>query len=234
MMNYINNYRKMSFEEKAITNTFISIIFNGLMAVLKFILAIFNGFFFIVAGIINVLVLASKLHCYLGVKYPNLKSFKYRNKMTSILLILAGVQYVIYMLRLIIFDIEIMDYGIILGITIALVSFIELSLSIKGCFNACGKGHYFRNIKLISLSSALTAIVLTEVALLSFSHDGDANFINGVVGSIVGVIIILIGIYMQIAPSISIIDKIHNVYKFNGENRFLSDKVEFKLTKSKF
>jgi len=235
MVNLINKYRSMSFEEKTIFTSKFSIIFNAFMALCKFIMAFFTSMFFIAAAIVNILVAGSKMQCYLGEKYPEKKSFDYRNKMIGFLLLCAGLEYTIYMARLIFTNTEVMQYSMFLGIMVATVSFIEMGIAIKGCFNSFGKGHYYRNIKLISFCSALTAIVLTEIALTSFASEVDTRVLNGLFGMSVGVIIILIAIYIFIAPQISIVDREHNVYKIKkGCKELNENKIEIPLTFSKF
>lgn len=232
-MNFVNKYRGFSFEDKAIFTTKFSIISNAIFAVFKIILSIFYGVFFLVAGIINIATMIAKLECYLGIKRPNIKSFKYRNNMISIFLMLAGIEYAIYMSRLIFTDTETMKYSMFLGICIACVSFIEMGFAIKGCFNSFGKGHYYRNTKLISLCSAMNAMVLTEIALMSFAAEGNYNLLNGLFGLAVGIITILIGIYVWFAPKISIVDREHNVYQ--AINSPIEDnEIIIKLTNSKF
>jgi len=231
----IKYYRSLPFEEKTILTSKLSILMNLLLGIGKVILSFFFGIFFLVAGIVNFCIMFTKLECYLGVKYPDKKSFEYRNKCIAIFLFIAGLEYVIYMARMVFTDIKIMDYDMILGIIIACVSFVELAIAIRGCFNSLGKGHYYRNIKLTSLCSALTAIVLTEVALTSFASETDLRVINGIVGMIVGIIIILISIYVFIAPRISIVDKEHNVYKLKeGYECIKKEQIKIKLTNSKF
>lgn len=198
-------------------------------------MSFFFGLFFLVAAIVNFFVMLAKLECYLGEKYPNKKSFEYRNKCVGSFLLIAGIEYVIYMARMIFTNVSIMNYDMILGILVACVSFVELAIAIKGCFSSYGKGHYYRNIKLISLCSALTAIVLTEVALTSFASETDLRVTNGIVGMVVGIIIILISIYIFIAPKVSIVDKEHNVYKLKEGKELVKDQeIKIKLTNSKF
>lgn len=235
MVKLIDKYRSLSFEGKTIFTTKISILMNLCLGIGKIILSFFMGVFFAVAGIVNICIVMAKSECYVGVKEPHNKSFNHRNKFISAFLFVAGLQYSIYMGRLIFTDISIMDYDMILGISIACVSFVELAIAIKGCFNSFGKGHYYRNIKLISLCSALTAIVLTEVALTSFAAEGDTRLINGIVGMLVGIVIILISIYIYYAPRVSIVDREHNIYRLiNGNNSINEEKVNIKLTNSKF
>jgi len=235
MLKIINKYRVLSFEEKTIFTTRFSILLNFLLAIGKVILSFFFSIFFLVAGIVNFFIMLTKLECYLGVKYPSKKSFDYRNKMIGIFLLVAGLEYAIYMARMIFTNVAIMNYDMILGIIIACVAFVELAIAIKGCFNSLGKGHYYRNIKLTSLCSALTAIVLTEVALTSFASETDLRVVNGLVGMIVGIIMILISVYVFVAPRVSIVDREHNVYKLKEDGEGIKDEeIRIKLTNSKF
>lgn len=232
MKKFIIKYKNYSFEEKTLFSAKFSILFNASLAIGKIVLGLFHSIFFLVAGIINVLMMMSKLECYLGVKYHHLKTFKYRNIATGIFLILAGIQYAIYMGRLIYSNVETMKYGGFLAVSIATVSFIEMGIAIYGCFKAYGKGHYYRNFKIINLSSAITAIVLTEVALMSFASDMDSRLINGIFGLVAGIIIVLLGTFVIIAPKISIVDRVHNIYKIINNQYDLKDEFRITLTHS--
>ena len=234
MIKIVNYYRSLSFQEKTVFTAKLSILMNLILGIGKTILSFFFGVFFLVAAIVNYFIMLTKLECYLGIKYPNKKSFEYRNKCIGIFLFIAGLEYAIYMGRMIFTNVSIMDYDMILGIIIACVAFVELTIAIKGCFNSYGKGHYYRNIKLTSLCSALTAIVLTEVALTSFASETDLRFVNGLVGMIVGIIIILISIYVFISPRVSIVDKEHNIYKLKKGIEPIKEDIRIKLTNSKF
>ena len=232
---YVNKYRGVPFEERTLFSCKLSIFLNSALAVGKFLLSFFFGIFFLVAAIVNVCIVIAKLECYLGVKYPNKKSFQFRNNMIGVFLLLAGAQYAIYMARLIFTDVDIMNYDMVLGISIACVSFVEMAIAIKGCFSSFGKGHYYRNIKLVSLCSAMTAIVLTEVALTSFASETDTRLMDGLFGVIVGILIILVAIFIFIAPRVSILDREHNVYKLKqGFEKIEEETIKIKLTNSKF
>ena len=232
MVKFINNYRALSFEDKTIFNTKFSIIFNLIMATGKIVLSLFMGVFFLIAGIINICLGGAKFYCYRGVKYPHKRSFIFRNRIIGGFIIVGGMQYAIYMARLIFTDTKVFEYDIMLGIIIALISFIEIAVAVKGCINASGKGHYYRNIKLVNMCSASTAMVLTMIALLAAVGEGDYRFVCGLTGMIVGIGIVLIGIYVLYAPLISIVDRRHNVYKCN--NDLEEGDFEVLLTSSKF
>lgn len=235
MFKLIKKYRNLSFEDKTLFAALFSVFTNILLAVGKFILSFNYGIFFVVAGILNILIMMAKLQCYMGVRRSHKLSFKHRNMLVSFFLLLAGLQYSIYMARLVFTDIAVREYGQFLAVSIALVSFVEMGIAIKGLFNSLGTGHYYRNIKLINLCSALTAIVLTEIALTSFASEFDTRIINGIFGMSVGAIIVLISIYIFFAPKISIVDREHNIYKAIDENKLINySDVKITLTHSKF
>lgn len=234
MKKIIQKIKSFTFQEKAIYSTRLSVITNTIFAIAKIILSFFQGVFFLVAGIFNIFVAISKLHCYIGARYGSEEKFAFHNRMIGIFLFLAGLQYGIYMARLIFTDIAVMEYDMFLGIAVATISFVELGFAIKGMFNAYGKGHYFRNIKLINFCSSLTAIVTTEIALTSFASEVDTRFMNGLFGIIIAFIIILISIYVLIAPKISIVDREHNVYVLKeGKEKLKEETLVMQLTFSK-
>lgn len=234
MLKYINKYRMMSFKEKTLFSTKVSVIFNLFLALGKIVLSFFFGVFFLVAGIVNLFIMLAKVQCLMGEMFPHRAPFKKRNMLIGLFLMFAGIEYGIYMARLIFSDVNVMNYDMFLGIAIAFVSFVEMGFAIKGCFNSYGKGHYYRNIKLINLCSALTAIVLTEIALTSFAAQTDTRLINGIFGIGISFVIILISIYIFIAPKVSIVDRKHNVYKKIDDEIDNKSMIEIKLSNSRF
>lgn len=230
---WINRYRSMTFENKTEFMLKFSIFSNASFAIGKIILSLFQGVFFFVAGVLNIFIMMSKLECFLGIRNNNKEEFNKRNTLIGLFLLFAGLQYAIYMARLIFSDVETMKYGMILGISIACISFVELGFAIKGIFDVQGKGHYYRNIKIINLCSALTAIVLTEVAIMSFASNVDSRFIDGLFGVVVGFIIVLISIFVFVAPKVSLVDKEYNEYKMIDDSAIKED-VCIKLSNSKF
>ena len=68
MLKIINQYRGLSFEDKTIFTTRLSILINFVLGIGKAILSIFFGIFFLVAAIVNFFITLTKLDCYLGIK----------------------------------------------------------------------------------------------------------------------------------------------------------------------
>ncbi|MDE6656156.1 MAG: hypothetical protein K2J85_04110 [Anaeroplasmataceae bacterium] len=234
MLGLVKRYRALSFEDRTIFNARFSIIFNLLLAIGKIILGFFANTVFFVTAVVNVFMMLSRFECYLGATRPHRRSFRYRNNFVGTFLVLAGVGYTIYMVLLLFSVFKTRDYNMAIGIAIAFVSFVELGVAIRGCLNAYGTGHYYRNIKMINLCSALTAIALTEMAILSFADETDTRVFDCWFGIGVGILIIILGIYVFIAPMVSIIDRKHNVYKMTENSDLREDRFKFKLTNSKF
>lgn len=235
MLGLVKRYRALSFEDRTIFNARFSIIFNLLLAIGKIILGFFANTVFFVTAAVNIFMVLSRVECYLGVTKPQRRSFRFRNNFVGTFLILAGIEYTIYMFLLLFSVFETRDYSMAIGLIIALVSFVELGVAVRGCLNAYGRGHYYRNIKMINLCSALTAIALTEMAIMSFASETNTKWFDCWFGIIVGIIIIMLGIYIFIAPIVSIIDRKHNVYQMTENSDLLTeDRFKFKLTNSKF
>ena len=233
-MRLIDKFKSMSYEERCIFTVKFSITLNSILALGKFGLAIYKlDVFFFVAGVINILLMLAKVQCYSGIKL-NKKADDTTNLLVALFLGLSGMQYTVYMSRLIFNDVPLNDYGPIISVLIAAVAFTELGIALYGCFKVAGKGYFLKNVKLINFSSALTAIVLTEVALMTFAEtDMNLELISGLFGVIVGIIIFLIAVYVLIQAKVSILGKERNVYKYiNGD--FKQEKISIKLTDSKF
>lgn len=212
MKNLLQKYRQLKPQPRAAISALISVVCNGVLALGKFVFAIFKGVFFLTSGLINIFFGFAKLECFFGLKKHDDQSFKYRNIKVGSFLLVAGIQYVIYMLTLMLDKRAAMHYTDFLSINIALIAFVELGIAIYGMFKIGGKGHYYRDIKLINLCSALTALMWAEVALLSFTTGVENMFISGLSGVIVGSIIIMVAVYIFFAPKVSLIDREHNVY----------------------
>lgn len=232
MKQWILKYRLMTFEQRTIFNTRFSIGFNAFLALVKFSVSFIN-LALLVSGIVNIFLMLAKLVCLRGVTSPRKRGFKKRNTLIAIFLLLAGLQYTGYMSLLIFTPVQSTNYYMSIGIVIAFCSFVEMGIAIRGCFVASGRGHYYRNIKLISLCSALTAIALTEMAITSFADPNPNKFYDGICGVCVGAIIILIGIYIYFAPKISILDHRYHRYIMTTNSHFEKDDLILDLTNSR-
>ncbi len=221
MIELIKKYRDLSLEVRSRYFALFSLISNAVLATFKIILSVYKGVFFLVSGLINVIVIVSKLMCYQGLKDESDEQFKKRNIVTGIFIILMGIQYGIYMSRMIFTNIVVMNYGMRLGIIIACVSFVEMGIAIRGLFKGKGRNRYFHNLKVINFCSAMTAMVLTAIAITSFASEDDPRIFNGILGLVVSTIIVFIGVYVLIIPRYSIVGKEVQLFIGVGEQEVL-------------
>lgn len=232
-MGIIRKLKTLSYEKKTLVMTLVSIGLQVLLTIGKFVLSIFEGVFFFVAAVVNIFAILAKVQTCLGIAYPNKRSLEFRNNLTSLFVCLMGIVYSVYMSRLLFTDIEVRSYGMILGILIACISFVELGLSIHGCVRAYGKGHYLRNAKLIDLCITITALVLTEIAITSFASSENTRIMDGTFGVVAGLLIVIIGIYMYAAPKLTIEEHRFNIYLIPRNDIKQYEKIKIQLTHSK-
>lgn len=211
-------FNKFNYEKRTEYLALYSSILNGLIAIAKIILAyVFKdsgGGFFAVSGLVNIFMLLAKAECFKGMRFNDPNDFKRRNFVVSLFLFISGIIYILYMGRLFFYDTMHIDYPFWLNIVIACVAFVEIILSVRGLFTVRGRGHFYRNIKVINLAGALLAMALTQIVLLSATHDGVANnVVDGITGVSVGGFILILAIFIWISPKISILDKSIREYK---------------------
>ena len=118
--------------------------------------------------------------------------YKHLARMASFILI-GSIVYVVYMTRLF-FISSTYNYGEIPAITIAAVSFAEITLSVIHLKKA--KGALFAGLRCVNLTSAFTAMVLTQVAILSFADETDCSVYNAISGTVFGCLCFALAIVM--------------------------------------
>ncbi len=212
----IKKFKDMTFEEKTEFNTFFSVCLNIIFSIGKSVITIITGsFMFLISASVNLCIGLAKIECYSGIKKKEKnKQFDKRNIKISFLFMIAGLMYILYMGRLILFDTRTFHYNMFLGINIAFISFVEMGFAIVGIIRVKQSGHFYRNIKIINFASACTAIMLTQVALLSFCEATNVNKVNGFTGVAIGLFMIILGIFIIILPKASMIDRKYNEYKY--------------------
>lgn len=226
-MRFIRRLSKLSFEQRLVYLAPISITFSSIICIGKFLFAYFFGFIFFVSGVSNVFMFVTQILCYIGMASPRIKSkFKSLNFLISLFIILSGATFFAYSTRLIVGAQITMKYPMWVAIIAGFVSFLEFVFTVRGLFELKRRGYYFRNLKITNFCHALTSISLASVSVMSMIPFGNTRMrINGVIGMICGIIILILGAYIFIAPRISIIDREHNVFKLvNPEKNKLNIK----------
>ena len=85
-------------------------------------------------------------------------------------------------------------YEMIPAIAIATMAFVELGFAIAGV--AKTKDLLASAIKILNLTTAFSAIVLTQVAILSFANENDVSYFNAIGGVIFGGLSIVAAFFM--------------------------------------
>ena len=160
-----------------------------------------------VCGFYNIGIMAAKglsIKTYKSIKSNKLDTSDKNTKhpyhnyyIVGLLILLSGICYMIYSLRLFSGGTSI-EYTLEVGIGIATFTFTELGMSIYGLVIAKkNKNIMVEAFKLVNLATSLLSLVLTQVALLSFNYvDGDPSHYNGISGIVFSSLVVLIGIYM--------------------------------------
>lgn len=188
------------FKEERFHNL-ITMIFNFIWALLKIVFGLIKLSGFLCVSAIYTFCLGISKHMF----FKGRKSVKNNEDSVNqyylfigIVIIVASICYLIYMVRLFFIPSN-TTYGMIPAIAIAAMAFTELYFAIYGLIKAGKKKDLLtEGLKAINLVSALSAIALTQTAILSFTMEGDMSKYNGIMGTIVGVISICLGIYIVI------------------------------------
>lgn len=162
-----------------------------------------SSYFLIVSSFYSVGIGIATQLFFRGVNRSNLipaKEKKYVILMYATLLV-SSIIYAFYMVRQFYIEVPVFNYGRVLSLGIAIVSFTELAVAIRGLI----KSYYLKDSlltarKVVTLVNALVAIVVTQSAIITYViDDGTATLnYNAILGLIMGVIAILISIIMLI------------------------------------
>lgn len=177
---------------------FVSAIYNFVWAICKIIFGALTGsYFFCVSGASNLLFAFIK-HIYLKhFESEDVAEKRGKSIIISILLIASSVLFTFYMSRLFFID-DIRQYDMIMSITMATSSFVELGFAIfKFIKSKQTNDILLQSFRGCNLASSCFAIVLTQVALHSATKTS-ANLQNAITGVIFGGLAILIGVYILI------------------------------------
>ena len=193
-MKIIDKYRQMTVEERAVLLSTCMGLFNMVWALVQIVLGIvYDAHFLIASGLFSACMSVTRgLNAY-SLKRKDVTLEKKVVRITSVLISLAGLFYAIYMLRLL-GGTKPMDFGLIPSITIALFSFVSITIAIINLFKMKGRRASLGTIRLASLVSGLTNLMLTQMALLMTQVPDMNQEYNFYFGLFVGVVTIALGI----------------------------------------
>ena len=222
--------------------TICSLSLNLFIGIGKWILAIFSGVVFFVSGVVNILMGVAKLISYIGL-LNNDSDFKKRNFLVSFLVFLSILKYPLCtscaakdfrLLNVYLGNFSLSAYEMPIALLIALVSFIEIGVAIYGLVKIRGRGHSFKNIKLINFVLALEAMVLTETAILSFTESKTFALSSSLFGLIIGIFVMVLSLFMFLSPFITITNQEQNDFLLieKSKNNLIKEEGSLTLAKS--
>lgn len=179
----------------------------GIMALLKnlcyFAFKVIVGIVFktpllIAVAIYNLLIGLVKANCSRGLwkNKDDLKDIKTYIRGGAILLI-SSIFYIIYTANQVGNPYGV-KYNLVIAIAIAAFAAYSITLSITGLYHTKGKTMLIKQYKFTNFATALTNLVLAQIAILSLSPVKNMNFYNALLGIIVGSVILGFGLYLVI------------------------------------
>lgn len=201
----------------------------------KLIMGIYSLSFFACANAFYTYgIVLAKAYAILGIAYTEdtNKQCKYY-KRSGIILIIASLSYLIYSIKLISNPSNV-NYTMNQGLMIALITFVEIGLNIRGMIIERNNDNImYHALRAISFASSLISLVLTQTAILSFTAKSEGyinNFSsNGFLGILMALLATLIGGFIIYRGTM--IEKGRNLrVLFKKVNKFLiNEKVSVQL-----
>ncbi len=183
----------------------ITMILNIVWASLKLIFAyLINSIFISLSGFYTIFIGLAKVAYFDGRQHSKSLHDEYKFYLRIAFAILfAGLLYLFYFIEIFIHPKE-TKYDLIISIGIAAVAFCEIFFSCWGLIKSKKTNDLLlTGLKFINLSSAMSSLVLTQIALLSINIPQKQSIIyNTITGTIVGVATIGIAIYMIISMNV--------------------------------
>lgn len=199
MRSIIRAFRRIPEANRTIAFGFMSLVKNLFYFVFKIIVGIvFNARLLIVIAIYNLVIGLIKANCSRGLwKNKDDKKDCQTYIFGSIILLLTTICYMVYTTNMV-YNPSGIVYSKIIAITIALFSTYSIVVSLFGLFRTKSRTMLVQEYKVANFASALTNIVLTQVAILSFMQVPNMNLYNSFISIVVGVMILIIAIYLLI------------------------------------
>ncbi len=218
----IKSWRNLPYDEKTSMINKITMVSNLIWAILKLILAFFiRSIFISLSGLYTIFIAFAKASYFDGRRHckKRYEEHIYYNRISASLTF-AGFLYTLYFLG-IFFHPQQNNYDPIISIGIAAVAFCELFFSIWGLIKSKKSNDLLlTGLKFINLCSAMSSIVLTQIALLSVNYSEKSVIYNTITGTIVGFLTICISAYMFFSNKYKFgkifhVLKVNKAYKFN-------------------
>lgn len=203
----------MTYEERLPVLATVTASISLLISLVKLFVGVFFDPTLIAVGIFGLILVSAKGQCLLGIKTDR-RSFEYRNAAVAGRIFTAGVVYIIYMAIQLRYGLFTDEYDMRGAIAMSTVAFVEMGVAVYGLVKTKRLGHLYRDIKIISTVSAMSAMLTAQIAIMSFtdSMHGNAARANCISGINIGILTILLAVLVYFAPRISTVDRHHNVF----------------------
>lgn len=226
MKNIAKKKKKDTFFKKYIKQLpYLSLIINFLVALFNIITGLFLNYSILIIGIYSLLISFSKLVSLYSISKNKANDTRF-NLLTAILIFISSLIYIIYM-SLLLNDLNIKTkYTLVYSIFLALISFTQLTITIRSFFKINIDTLARRNLLLIYFICALTSLLTTQIALLSIntSPSIDTNFYNGISGISIGIFTLIISLFIIFSKKYSLI--VNNNFAFKEVDSSKDKKLE--------
>ena len=210
----------------------------GIVALLKnlfyFVFKIAVGIVFknpllVAIAIYNLLIGLVKANCSRGLlkNKDNLKDCKTYIR-GGVVLFLSSIFYIVYTANQVGNPYNI-KYTVLIAVAIAAFATYSITVSIMGLVRTKGKTMLIKEYKFTNFATALTNLVLTQMAILSFMPIENMHFYNSLLGVIVGTVILGFGLYLIINGLIKL--KVYTTGVTNAKSNKNNQEVEEVETK---
>ena len=199
MRNLIKKFRSIPEEKKIIVYGKLAFFKNLFYFLFKILVGVyFKSWFLIAIAIYSLFIGYVKNNCSSGLR-KNKENIKDIHSYIrgGVVLAISSVFYIVYSVFSIYYPSN-FEYNMIIAIAIATFATYSIAISIVGVCKTKGKTMLIKEYKLTNFATAFNNLVLTQIALLSFSNVENSAFYNGLIGICVGVIILGIGLYLMI------------------------------------
>ncbi len=218
MKSIIRTFKRIPEKNRTIVYGFMSLLSNLCIFCFKvFVGIVFKQPLLIAIAIYNILIGLVKANCSRGL-------WKHKDNLSDckiyitggVILSLSSICYIIYTTNQVGNPYGI-KYNTIIAIAIAALATYRITVSIMGLFNTKGKTMLIKEYKFTNFATALTNILLTQMALLSLMPIPNMHFYNALIGAIIGIVILAFGLYLTINGIIQL--KLYTTGITNAKNK---------------
>ena len=161
----------------------------------------------------NILLIITKIECIYGIiDNDNGDLYYARNIVNGILVLCAGISFVIYTVIVLIFRAYHEEYTRFEGLYLATLAFVEIVIAIIFFVKDRQKSHYLKTMRISNLLLAFSALLTAQISILSFT--GNDSYLGSIIfGMVIGISSIGCGIYIILSPKYGLIDHDYNKFK---------------------